>query len=95
MRYSSKLYNVEGLDLNVHELIPVLEWSTCKVKKTAEWPTQASTSFEQEHKDEWWLNVGNIDLIYKTGTSLQHRRHQQRLHRDWKLNQSMEKSLNN
>ena len=30
-------------------------------------------------------------MVYKTGTSLQHRRHRQRLHRDWKLNQSVDK----
>ena len=29
------------------------EWPTCKVKKTEEWLTQASISFEQEHKGEW------------------------------------------
>ena len=34
-------------------------------------------------------DAGSIDSIYKTGTSLQHRRHQQRLHKDWKLNQSV------
>ena len=66
------------------------EWPTCKVRRTEEWPTQVSTSFEQEHKSKWWLNVGSINSIYKTGTSLWHKRHQQRLHRDWKLNQSVE-----
>ena len=51
------------------------EWSTFKVRKIEEWPTQASTSFEQENKGEWWLNLGNIDSIYKTGTSLRHMKH--------------------
>ena len=36
------------------------------------------------------LNKGGIDSIYKTGTSLRHKRHRQRLHGDWKLNQSVE-----
>ena len=85
-RYSTKLYNVEGLDHNVHKG----EWPTCKVKKTEEWMTQVSISFEQENKGEWWLNVGSIDSIYKTRTSMRHKRHRQRLHRYWKLNQSME-----
>ena len=61
-RYSAKLYNVEGLDHNVHE--PV------SVPGTEEQPTQVSTSFKQEHKGEWLLNVGNIESIQKTGTSL-------------------------
>ena len=54
MRYSEKLYNVEGLDHKVHEpVLTVLGRPTCKVKIIEEWPTQASTSFEQEHNDVW------------------------------------------
>ena len=52
-RYSSRLYNVEELDHNVHNQYQCQEWPTCKVKRTEEWPTQVSTSFEQEHKGEW------------------------------------------
>ena len=53
-RYSSKLYNVEGLDHKVHKLVtvPVMR-PTCKVKIIEEWPTQVSTSFEQEHNGVW------------------------------------------
>ena len=53
MRYSATLYNVEGLEQDVHEPVIVHEWPTCKVKKNEEWSTQASTSLEQEHKGEW------------------------------------------
>ena len=33
------------------------EWPTCKVKKTKEWPTQASTYFEHEHKGKLGKNT--------------------------------------
>ena len=52
-RYSAKLYNVEGLDHKVHEPVTVSGMATCKVKRTEEWPTQVSTSFEQENNDVW------------------------------------------
>ena len=29
------------------------EWPTCKVKRTEEWPTQVSTSFQQLNKCKW------------------------------------------
>ena len=74
-RYLAKLYNVEGIDHNVHEPVSVPGMANMQSQETEEWLTQVSTSYEQEHKGEWWLNVGNIDPIYKTGTSLQHRRH--------------------
>ena len=63
MRYSAKLYNVEGIDHNVFEPVPLLGMATCKVKKIEEWPTQASTSFEQENIGEWGLKVGSMDSI--------------------------------
>ena len=50
MTYSVKLYNEEGLDHKVHEPVTVPRMVTCKVKIIEEWPTQVSTSFEQEHK---------------------------------------------
>ena len=53
MRYLANLYNVEGLDHNVLEPVPVPGMATCKVKKTKEWLIQSSTSFEQENKGEW------------------------------------------
>ena len=53
VRYSTKLYNVEGLDHNVLEPVPIPRMANMQVKKTEEWPTQASNSFEQEHKGEW------------------------------------------
>ena len=43
MRYSTKLYNVEGLDHKVHE--PVTVPGMANIKITEEWPTQVSTSF--------------------------------------------------
>ena len=53
MRYSAKLYNVEGLDHSVHEPITVPGMADMQVKITEEWMTRVSTSFEQEHKGEW------------------------------------------
>ena len=44
-RYSTKLYNVEGLDHKVHELVTV--------QGMDDMPTQVSTSFEQEHNGVW------------------------------------------
>ena len=53
-RYSTRLYNVEGIDHKVHShQYQYQEWLTCKVKRTEEWLTQVSISFEQEHKGEW------------------------------------------
>ena len=52
-RYSAKVYNVEGLDYNVHEPVSVPGMADMQVKRTEEWPTQVSTSLEQEHKGEW------------------------------------------
>ena len=75
MRYSVKLYNVEGLDHKVHEPVTVSGMADMQSQEIEEWPKQVSTSFEQEHKGEWWLNVGSINSIYKTGSSLQHMRH--------------------
>ena len=85
-RYSATLYNVEGLEQDMHKPVIVPGMTDMQVKKTEEWMTLVSNSFKQEHKGEWSLDVGNIDPIYKTGTSLRHKRNQQRLHRDWKLN---------
>ena len=53
MRYSAKLYNVEGLNHKVHEPVTVSGWPTYKVKITEEWSTQDSTSFEKEHNGIW------------------------------------------
>ena len=52
-RYSAKLYDVEGLDHKVHEPVTIPGMADMQVKITEEWPTQASTSFEQEHNDIW------------------------------------------
>ena len=51
-RYSANLYNVEGLDHKVHELV-IVSGMTDIVKIIEEWLNQVSTSFEQEHKGEW------------------------------------------
>ena len=53
MRYSTRLYNVEGLNHKVHEPVTVPGWLTCKVKITEELLNQVSTSFEQEHNGVW------------------------------------------
>ena len=53
MRYSTKLYNVEGLDHKVHEPVTLLGMDDMQSKITEEWSTQVSTSFEQEHNSEW------------------------------------------
>ena len=53
MRYSSRLYNVEVLDHKVHEPVSVPGMADMQSQETEEWPTQVSTSFEQEHKGEW------------------------------------------
>ena len=50
-RYSAMLYNVEELnEQDVHELITVPGMADMQSQITEEWPTRASTSFEQEHK---------------------------------------------
>ena len=53
MRYSAKMYNVEGLDHKVDEPVTILGMADMQIKILEEWPTQVSTSFEQKHKDEW------------------------------------------
>ena len=53
MRYSAKLYNVEGLYHNVHEPVLVPGMSDMQSQVAEEWPTQVSTYFEQENKGEW------------------------------------------
>ena len=53
MRYSTKLYNVEGLDHKVHELVTVPGMADIQVKITEEWPTQVSNSFEEKHNGIW------------------------------------------
>ena len=47
------LYNVEGLEQDVHELVIVLGMTNMQSQDNEEWSTQASTSFKQEHKGEW------------------------------------------
>ena len=49
-RYLATLYNVEGLEQDVHKPVIVLGMANSKVKKTKEWLTQASNYIEQEHK---------------------------------------------
>ena len=51
IRYPAKLYNVEGLDHNVHELVTVPGMADMQSHEKC--PTQVSTSFKQEHKGEW------------------------------------------
>ena len=53
MRYSTTLYNLEELEQDVHELVTVLGMDDMQIKITEEWSTQASTSFEPEHKGKW------------------------------------------
>ena len=53
MRYSAKLYNVEELDHKVHEPVNVPRMADMQIQITEEWPTQVSTSFEQDHNGEW------------------------------------------
>ena len=88
-RYSAKLYDVEGLDHKVHE--PVTVPGMANMQSQDNWGMDDSgfNFLRTRAYGVWWLNEGSIDSIYKTETSLRHRRHRQRLHRDWKLNQSV------
>ena len=53
MRYSTKLYNVEGLDHKVHEPVTVPGMVDMQVKITEEWLTKDSTSFKKENNSIW------------------------------------------
>ena len=82
-RCSAKLYNVEGLNHKVHEPVTVL--GMADMQSQDNWGmddsgfnflrTRARTAYGDLHK-------GSIDSICKIGTSLRHRRNQQRLHGD-------------
>ena len=47
------MYNVEGLEKHVHELVTVPGMADMQSQETEEWSTEVSTSFEQEHKGKW------------------------------------------